>query len=515
MATQASAITFLSTPGQAYADGMRFVQFYFGLPLAMIVLAVTAVPLYHRLRVFTAYEFLEKRFDLKTRTFATLLFLVSRGLSTGISIYATSLVLSVLLGWSLVLTNLVIGGLVVVYTTSGGSKAVNWTQSWQFLIAIGGMIVALVVIVRSLPEAVSFAGATRVAGRLGRLNVVDLHFDLTNRYNLWSGLIGGFFLALAYFGTDQSPVGRYLGGRSVAESRLGLLLNGLLKVPMQLFILFVGAMVFVFYQFVAPPVLFNPAPLARLRSGPWAPDLARIEERHRSAFEARRAAAEAFVATRDRGDAGFAASAGRALEEADAAYASVRGEAADLVRRHDVPADASDTNYVFLSFVLAHLPSGLVGLILAVVFAASMSSNSAALNALASTSVVDIYVRLARKGRPDAHYLAVSRVATTIWGAFSIGVAMFANRVGTLVEAVNILGSLFYGTMLGIFLVAFYLPRVRGTPVFAGGIAGLASVWCCFAFTRLSYLWFNVVGCIVVIAVAGGLTLLSGLREGG
>jgi len=505
MATQASAITFLSTPGQAYADGMRFVQFYFGLPFAMIVLAVTAVPLYHRLRVFTAYEFLEKRFDLKTRTFATLLFLVSRGLSTGISIYATSLVLSVLLGWSLPLTNLVIGGLVVAYTTSGGSNAVNWTQSWQFLIAIGGMVVALVVIVRSLPEAVSLAGATRVADQLGRLNVVDFRFDLTKRYNFWSGLVGGFFLSLAYFGTDQSQVGRYLGGRSVEASRLGLLINGLLKVPMQFFILFVGAMVFVFYQFVAPPVLFNPAPLARLRSGPYAGELLGIEARHRAAFEARRAAAEAFVLTGKENESASAA-AGEALRAADGSYAAVRAEAVALVKAHDLPADANDTNYVFLSFVLAHLPTGLVGLILAVVFAASMSSNSAALNSLASTSVVDVYVRLVKKNREDSHYLAVSRIATALWGAFSIAVSMYANRVGTLIEAVNILGSLFYGTMLGIFLVAFYLPKVRGTPVFAGGIAGLASVWACFAFTRLSYLWFNVVGCVVVIGVALALS---------
>ncbi|HEX7615141.1 MAG TPA: sodium:solute symporter [Thermoanaerobaculia bacterium] len=508
MATQASAITFLSTPGQAYADGMRFVQFYFGLPFAMIVLAITAVPLYHRLRVFTAYEFLEKRFDLKTRTFATLLFLVSRGLSTGISIYATSLVLSVLLGWSLPLTNLVIGGLVVVYTTSGGSRAVNWTQSWQFLIAIGGMVVALVVIVRSLPEAVSLAGATRVADQLGRLNVVDFRFDLTNRYNFWSGLVGGFFLALAYFGTDQSQVGRYLGGRSIEASRLGLLFNGLLKVPMQFFILFVGAMVFVFYQFVPPPVLFNPAPLARLRNGPHAGELLEIESRHRAAFESRRAAAEAFVKTGKENESA-AAAAGETLRAADASYAAVRAEAVALVKAHDLPADANDTNYVFLSFVLAHLPTGLVGLILAVVFAASMSSNSAALNSLASTSVVDVYVRLVRKNRKDSHYLAVSRIATALWGAFSISVAMYANRVGTLIEAVNILGSLFYGTMLGIFLVAFYLPRVRGTPVFAGGVAGLASVWACFAFTRLSYLWFNVVGCVVVIGVALALTAVT------
>ena len=510
MATQASAITFLSTPGQAYADGMRFVQFYFGLPLAMIVLSITAVPLYHRLKVYTAYEYLETRFDLKTRTLATFMFLLARGLSTGISIYATSIVLSVLLHWNVTVTNLVIGGLVIVYTASGGSKAVNWTQSWQFVIAIGGVVLAFVVIVRSLPGDVSFLDATRVAGKLGRLNTIDFSLDLKNRYNFWSGLIGGFFLALSYFGTDQSQVGRYLGGRSVAESRLGLLFNGLLKIPMQFFILFLGAMIFVFYQFVMPPVFFNPVQTAALRSGDQGAAFAAVEARHKAAFEDKQAAVHGLIAAMRGTDAGRVESEKARVEAAQARFVSARADGAKLLKVSGT--DASDTNYIFLSFVLAHLPSGLVGLILAVVFAASMSSNSAAMNSLASTSVMDVYGRLIAKGRPDAHYLAASRLATVFWGVFAMVTAMYANRLGTLIEAVNILGSLFYGTMLGIFLLAFYFKRVGGTATFAGAIVGEAAVVACWAFSSLSYLWFNVVGCLVVIGVALCIEPFAGSR---
>jgi solute:Na+ symporter, SSS family len=500
MATQASAITFLSTPGQAYADGMRFVQFYFGLPIAMVILSITAVPLYHRLKVYTAYEYLETRFDLKTRTLATFMFLLARGLSTGISIYATSIVLSVLLHWNVTITNLVIGGLVIVYTASGGSKAVNWTQSWQFVIAIGGVILAFVVIVRSLPADVSFLDATRVAGKMGRLNTIDFSFDLKNRYNFWSGLIGGLFLALSYFGTDQSQVGRYIGGRSVAESRLGLLFNGLLKIPMQFFILFLGAMIFVFYQFVMPPVFFNPVQTAALRAGEQGAAFAAVEARHKAAFEDKQAAVHGLIAAMRGTDAGRVDAEKARVEAAQARFVSARADGARLLQVSGT--DATDTNYIFLSFVLAHLPVGLVGLILAVVFAASMSSNSAAMNSLASTSVMDVYGRLITKGRPDAHYLAASRLATVFWGVFAMATAMYANRLGTLIEAVNILGSLFYGTMLGIFLLAFYFKRVGGTATFAAAIVGEAAVVACFEFSSLSYLWFNVVGCLVVIGVA-------------
>ena len=500
MATQASAITFLSAPGLAYAEGMGFVQFYFGLPLAMVALATIAVPIYHRLQVYTAYEYLEARFDLKTRSLATALFLASRGVSTGISIYATSIVLSVLLGWNVALTNLVIGGAVVVYTTTGGSRAVNWTQSWQFLVATGGLALAFVVIVFSLPPGVSLLDALHVAGRAGRLKAVDWTFDLSSRYNVWSGLIGGFFLALSYFGTDQSQVGRYLGGRTAGESRLGLLFNGLLKVPMQAFILLVGVMVFVFYQFSPPPLFFNPVPLEKIRSGPHAAQLSEIAARHQAAFEARREATNAFLAARAEGNAPRVEAAEGELSRSGARFAAVRTEVLALVRKDG--GETNDTNYVFLAFVLRHLPAGIVGLVVAVVFSAAMSSIAAALQSLASTSVVDVYGRLVRKGRTDAHYVRVGRLATVFWGFVAIAVAMYASRLGTLIEAVNILGSLVYGTILGIFLVAFLIPSVRGTAVFVAALVSEALVLVCWQATALEYLWYNVVGCLAVVVLS-------------
>lgn len=502
MATQASAITFLSTPGQAYADGMRFVQFYFGLPLAMVVLCVTFVPMFHRLKVYTAYEFLEKRFDLKTRSLGAFLFLFQRGLSTGVSIYATSIVLSVLLGWNVYTTNLVIGGLVIVYTTVGGSRAVNWTQTHQFLIAILGMAVAFVVIVRSFPANVSFPDALYVAGTMGRLNTVDTTLDFTNRYNIWSGLIGGFFLSLSYFGTDQSQVGRYLGGRSVTESRLGLLFNGLLKVPMQFAILGVGLMVFVFYQFTAPPVFFNPVETRRLENGPKAAEFKAVSAEHARVYAEKNAALQRLLTARKAGDTAGLAAAQTDVRARQAELEKVRAKTVSLLKTSGKKTDTNDTNYVFLTFVLNHLPTGLVGLILAVVFAAAMSSNSAALNALASSTVVDVTMRFGRKDRPDEHTLFVSKLATIFWGLVAVACSMFANRMGTLVEAVNILGSLVYGTMLGMFLLAFYVKRVGGTACFVGGLCGLASVVWCFASTKLSFLWYNVVGCFVVVLVA-------------
>lgn len=513
MATQASAITFLSTPGQAFTDGMRFAQFYFGLPLAMVVLSVVAVPVYHRLRVYTAYEYLENRFDAKTRGAATFLFLLQRGLSTGVSIYATSIVLSVLLGWNVQVTNVVIGGLVVVYTATGGSTAVAWTQSWQFLVAMAGMAVAFAVTVTRLPESVSFGDALATAGALGRLNLVDGSFDLTNRYNLWSGIVGGFFLALSYFGADQSQVGRYLGGRSVAESRTGLLVNGLVKVPMQLFILFVGVMVLVFHQFVAPPLFFNPVEAKRLAGGPHAARWAEMQKEKDAVFEAKRAAIGALLEARRSGDSPALSAARARVVDEESRLQALRKETVALLKASGGKADTNDANYVFLSFVLHHLPAGLVGLLIAVVFAAAMSSNAAALNALASCTVVDVYLRVSRKEHPDAHAVRVSKLATVFWGLFSVAFAMFSNRLGTLVEAVNILGSLVYGTMLGIFLLAFFFKRVGGTACFWGAIAGEAAVVWCFAATKLSFLWYNVVGALVVVAVALALEPFVGRRR--
>ena len=506
MATQASAITFLSTPGQGFADGLRFVQFYFGLPLAMIVLCVTVVPIFHRLRVFTAYEYLEERFDAKTRTLAAGLFLVQRGLAAGLTIYAPSLVLSVILGWDVRITCALLGGLAVVYTAAGGSKAVSHTQALQFTIILATMGVAAAVIALSLPRGVSVADASYAAGALGRLNALELRFDPDDRYNLWSGLIGGFFLQLAYFGTDQSQVGRYLTGRSVAQSRLGLLVNGLVKVPMQLAILSLGVLVFVFYLFVTPPLFFNPAERARVLASPQGAAWSELEARHATAATARQASLEALLAARRTGDAGAAAAARGALAADQERIAALRAEATGLIRERDPAAPVNDTNYVFLSFVLAHLPVGLIGLVFAAIFAASMNSTSAELNALTSTTVVDIYKRLARRPGDGRHDLWVSRLVTLGWAAFAVGFAEYASRLGSLIEAVNILGSLFYGTILGIFLTAFYCKDVRGTAVFAAALAAEAVVVACFALTEISFLWYNLIGCALVVLLALGLT---------
>ncbi len=509
MATQASAITFLSTPGQAYADGMRFVQFYFGLPLAMVVLSVTVVPIFHRLKVYTAYEYLEGRFDLKTRALAAFLFLVQRGLACGLTIFAPAMVLSVLLGWNLHLTIGLIGALVLVYTVSGGTRAVAWAQSYQMLIIAGGMLVAGAVVVLRLPPGVSFGDALHVAGALDRLKAVDFTFDLSNRYNLWSGLIGGFFLQLAYFGTDQSQVQRYLTGRSVAQSRLGLLANGLVKVPMQFLILLLGAMVFVFYQFVAPPVFFNPVPVAQVRSGPLAGEYRQAEIAYGHACADRSARVQALLDARRGGDPAREAAARAALRQAEAKAAGVREQAVGILKRANPGANPSDTNYVFLTYVLTFLPAGLVGLVLAAVFAASMSSSSGELNALASATTVDVWRRLLGGG-DGRREVWVSRLATFLWGCFAVFFAEYASRLGSLVEAVNILGSLFYGTILGIFLVAFYCQRVRGGAAFWAALIAEAGVLACFLFTDISFLWYNVVGCVLVVALSFVFHAFSG-----
>lgn len=504
MATQASAITFLSTPGQAYADGMRFVQFYLGLPLAMVVLSVTVVPIYHRLKVTTAYEYLEGRFDLKTRTLAAFLFLVQRGLAVGLTIYAPALVLSVLLGWNIHLNLVLVGSLVMVYTVTGGTRAVSWAQSTQMVIIACGMLVAGVMVVRHLPSGVSFGDALHVAGGLGRLNAIDLKFDLANRYNLWSGLIGGFFLALSYFGTDQSQVQRYLTGSSVGQSRMALLANGLLKVPMQFLILLIGALVFVHYQFTAPPVFFNPGPVKQVLASADAGAFRSVEAEFKLASERRAGAARRFLETRGEPDR-------RALQAAEAAATEARGRAVALIRKHNPGANPSDTNYVFLSYVLASLPAGLVGLVLAAVFSASMSSMSAEINALGTTTVVDVWRRLlgSKEGPRD---VLVGRIATFAWGCFAIAFAEYASRLGSLVEAVNILGSLFYGTILGIFLVAFYLKRVQGGAAFWAALIAEALVLACFAFTRISFLWYNLIGCVLVVGISLFISYLPDRR---
>ena len=502
MATQASAITFLSTPGQAYADGMRFVQVYFGLPLAMVVLSITAVPLYHRLKVYTAYEFLESRFDLKTRCLAAFLFLVQRGLAAGLTIFAPSLILSTILGWSLFWTNVALGSFVVIYTASGGSRAVDWTHVHQMLVILFGLFVAFGMVVALLPEDVSLLDATRVAGHHGRLNAVDYSFDLQNRYNFWSGLIGGLFLSLSYFGTDQSQVQRYLSGRSVKQSRLGLLVNGMAKVPMQFFILFLGAMVFAFYQFTEPPLFFNRVETEAIEASPDAGAWRALEERHGAAFAEKRGEIDDLLAAMRADDEAAEEAARARIDAADRRVSEIRAEAIELLRRNHPGIDPRDTNYVFLSFVIDYLPQGVVGLLIVMVFFASMNSTSSELNALASTTVVDIYRRLLRPNASDRHYLRVARLSTVMWGAFAIGFAQYASRLGSLVEAVNILGSVFYGTILGIFLLAFYSKGLSGTAVFLAAIVAEAAVVACFLGTEISFLWYNVVGCVVVVVTA-------------
>lgn len=513
MATQASAVTFLATPGQGYAGGLSFVQFYFGLPLAMVVLCVTAVPIYHRLKVYTAYEYLENRFDAKTRTLASVLFLVQRGLAAGITLYAPALVLSVLLGWDLRLTCALLGALVVLGTTTGGSRAVSHSQALQFAIILGAMAAAFAIVWRSLPHGVTFGDAMTIAGHAGRLNAVDARFDLQSRYNLWSGLIGGLFLQLSYFGTDQSQVGRFLTGASVRQTRLGLLINGMLKVPMQFAILLLGVLVFVFYQFNPPPVFFNPAEVAHVRAGPAAPEWQTTSRRHANAALERAAAARTFVAARH--GTGDPRAAGEALARADANVRVVRDSAVALVRASHPGANPNDTNYVFLTFVLAALPAGLIGLVLAAMFAAAMNSISAELNALASTTIVDVVRRLPFGRRDERTLVLWSRGATLFWAAFAIAFAENASRLGTLVEAVNILGSLFYGVILGIFLTAFFARRVGGTPVFAAAILAELAVIACFRLTSISFLWYNVVGALLTIGLALAFSRLPGANAKG
>ena len=499
MATQASAITFLSTTGQAYADGMRFVQFYFGLPIAMVILAIVAVPIFHRLNVYTAYEYLEQRFDLKTRVLTGFLFLIQRGLATSLSLFAPALILSVILGWDMKLTLRVTGLMILLYTTLGGVKAVNWNDFYQFLIIAAGMITALIVTIHLLPEEIQFSDALSIAGTFGKLKAVDFSFDWNNRYNFWSGLIGGMFLALAYFGTDQSQVQRYLTGRSIAQSRLGLLFNGLVKVPMQFFILFVGAMVFVFYQFVTPPLFFNPVEEESVRNSLYGKEYATVERQYQKTAAERRSLLTQFAAA---DDANQKAAARAEVLKLQQLSETQRQQAIQILQKNNPELNPNDTNYVFLSFVTRYLPAGLVGLVIVIVFAATMASTSAEWNALATASVIDVYKRLVNAEGTDRHYLWISRIATAFWGTFAIVVSERASRLGTLVEAVNILGSLFYGSVLGIFVLAFFFKWVRGTAAFIAVILGELVVFSLFLFSEISFLWYNVFGCLVVVAAA-------------
>jgi len=496
MGTQASAVTFLSAPGQAYTQGMGFVQYYFGLPLAMVVLCITFVPAFHRLKIYTAYQFLEQRFDLKTRTLTSFLFLLQRGLSTGISISAPSIILSSLLGWDIVWTNIFMGGLLIIYTMTGGAKAVAYTQQLQLIIIFTGMFIAGYMVIHRLPEGVGISEALHIGGKAGKLNIITTGvsskgFDWNDRYNLFSGIIGGFFLALSYFGTDQSQVGRYLTARSVSESRLGLLMNGLVKVPMQFLILLLGVLVFTFYQFHKEPVFFNQSQIDLLASSKYKDSLVVLEK----AYESTETTRISVLSSPQQQQL-------KAIEARKAVYKAT-------VKRwlKDIGADDNDTNYIFLRFVVDYLPKGLVGLLIAVIFLAAWGSIAATLNSLASCTIVDFHKRYARPTTQEREY-RLSRMYTLFWGVFCVAVAQLAYNLGnSLIEAVNVLGSLFYGVILGIFLVAFYRKRVSGTAVFISAIIVEAGVIVLNILSRkgivpLSFLWFNVVGAVGVILIS-------------
>lgn len=505
MATQASAITFLSVPGQAYEDGMRFVQFYFGLPIAMIIISAVFVPIYYRLNVITAYEYLESRFDLKTRLLGAFLFLVQRGLAAGITIYAPAIILSAILGWPLEPTVVVMGAVVILYTVAGGSKAVSQTQKQQMVVMMGGMVVAALVIVWRLPEHVSFGKAVDIAGAFGRMNVVSFDLDVQDRYNFWSGITGGLFLSLSYFGTDQSQVGRYLTGRSITESRLGLLFNGVLKIPMQFLILFVGILVFVFYQFSTPPLLFNEPLRARVQGTAQANEYAAIEAKWEEVQSGKRTEVERFLAARESGDAAAESSSREALRGAAKQAGDIRKEAKAVVSRALPGVETKDSDYIFITFVKRWLPSGLFGLLIAVILSAAMSSIASELTALGSTTTVDFYRRVFRRDASDRNVLVASKLFTVLWGLVAVGFATFASLLDNLIQAVNILGSIFYGTVLGIFLVAFFLKHVRGHAVFIAAVISQATVIGLFMLSDIGYLWFNVIGCALVVVL--GLVL--------
>jgi SSS family transporter len=513
MATQASAITFLSAPGQAYSDGMRFVQLYLGLPLAMIVLCVTFVPIFHKLKVYTAYEFLEQRFDLKTRALTSSLFLIQRGLSTGVTIYAPSIILSTILNVNTVYTTFFIGGLVIFYTVYGGTKAVSYTQLLQMSIIFSGMFLAGILVVSLLPQGIGFTHAVKLAGKLGKMNVIDWKFDRKNQYNVWSGVIGGFFLQLSYFGTDQSQVGRYLTGSSVGQSRLGLIMNGLVKIPMQFMILLIGILVFAFYQFNRPPMFFNSYEVKQVKQSKYSSQYNQLESQYSAAFAERKAKADDLMTAFNSKDQSKIDLAQADLKVADKQASDIRAKAISVMKKNNKEADPDDTNYVFLTFVTQYLPKGLIGLLIAIIFLASMGSTASALNSLASTSVVDIYKRILNPGASDKNYLNASRLATIFWGLVCIGMALYASKVGNLLEYVNKLGSYIYGTILGVFVVAFYLKKIRGNAVFIAALITEILICVLGAYQLVAYLWLNAIGCILVILIALAVNPLFPAKE--
>jgi len=507
--TQASAITFISAPGQAFTDGMRFVQFYFGMPLALIVVSAFFLPRFSKANVFTAYQYLETRFDTRTRAFTALLFLLQRGLSAGLTIYAPALILSSILGWNIYLTNFIMGGLVIVYTVGGGTKAVSYTQVQQMVIITIGMFIAGFMVVKLLPEDIGLLDAMHISGAVGNMNAITTNFDLNDKYNVWSGLIGGFFLALSYFGTDQSQVGRYLSGKSVDESRKGLLLTGAVKIPMQFLILLIGALMVAFYHFHPTPIFFNSTQLAKVEQAEYAPQFNALKAQQVEIDAAKNQAALAYVEAKRVENTSATATAKAELMDLKGREKNLRAETKKLIALADKTADTNDTNYIFLDFVMRYLPEGLIGLLIAVIFCASWSSTASELNALSSTTVVDLYKRLMNTKANDIHYLLASKWMTVVWGLLAIGVAQFANTLGSMIEAVNVLGSLFYGTVLGIFITAFALKRVQGTAVLYAAIIAELTVLVLFATDTLAFLWLNLVGCLLVMIIASVIQLFQ------
>ncbi len=495
--TQASAVTFLSAPGQAYTDGMRFVQYYFGLPLAMIVLCITFIPLFHKLNVYTAYEYLEKRFDRKTRSFAAILFLLSRALSTGISIYAPAIILSSILGWNIYLTNFLMGGIVIFYSISGGARVVAYTQQVQMIIIFAGLILAGYLIVDLLPNEVGFFSALKLGKDFGKMNVITTgisegRFNWNDRFNIISGIIGGFFLALSYFGTDQSQVGRYLSASSTRQSRIGLLMNGVVKIPMQFFILLLGVLVFVYYMFHASPLYFNQLAIDKLKATSYKSRTIELENAYKEVSVEKKVYLNQWLTDRN-------ASSKLKLDELERKEEMMRDEVKGMIKASKIPVESSDTNYIFIRFVMDHMPHGLVGLLIAVIFLAAWGSISAALNSLSASSLIDFHRPFINDSLSEAQEFTLSKRYTFLWGVFCVVFAQFATGMGSLIEAVNILGSWFYGVMLGIFLVAFYLKQVGAKAVFYAAIAGEVLVLVMYFCTDIGWLWLNAIGALAVL----------------
>ena len=505
MATQASAITFLSTPGQAFHSGMGFVQFYFGLPIAMVIICLVFIPIYHRLKVFTAYEYLETRFDLKTRTLTAILFLIQRGLAAGITIFAPAIILSAVLGWNLVMLNIIIGVLVIIYTVSGGTKAVSVTQKQQMAIIFGGMFVAFLLILNYLPLDITFTKALEIAGASGKMEILDFSFDFNNKYTFWSGIIGGTFLALSYFGTDQSQVQRYLSGKSMKEMQMGLIFNGLLKIPMQFFILLVGVMVFVFYQFNSSPLHFNPSAVNDVLNSPYAAQYQDLQDKKNTLEIAIKEQQLNYAVLDNQGQKQTVLLDIKALQSQED---QLRISSKELIKKANPKAETNDKDYVFIHFILNNLPRGLIGLLLAVILSAAMSSTASELNALGSTTTIDLY-RRNNQGRSDKHYLTASKGFTMLWGIIAIGVACVANLFENLIELVNIIGSIFYGNVLGIFLLAFFFTYVKSRAVFIAAIITQGIIVYIWWIDLMPYLWLNVVGATLVIAIAFILQVVS------